>query len=134
MKHWLIIKLGLKGSWSWAKRQMYKGEIVRCKHWSGALKLKIESAENPLLQSCFFRDNKGPANGIKLWESSTHHLCYENFTDYEIVKWDKSEARMEQPIKIVIKNPLLNINTSHKSRIDFIEDAVNEYIERHKLK
>ena len=87
MKNWFIKNLGLKGSWKWAKKQMMNGKMVRCKHWSGALKLRIDSPENTLLQSCFWRENKEPENGTKLWETSNHFLSYEDFTDYEVFEW-----------------------------------------------
>lgn len=85
MKSKIIRVLGLRGSWSWAKKQMLKGKVVRCKHWSGVLKLKIDSAENTLLLACFHRKNESPSNGQPLWETSNHHLSYENFTDYEVI-------------------------------------------------
>lgn len=87
MKKFLIRKLGLKCSWSWAKKQMLKGKIVRCKHWRGSLRLKIDSKENTLLQRCFWKENRLPENGTKLWETSNHFLSYEDFTDYEVVEF-----------------------------------------------
>ena len=90
MKKWLIRNLGLKGSWSWAKKQMLNGKMVRCKHWTGALKLKIDNPENQLLQCCFWRDKRkavGPPH--KLWETSNHFLNYEDNTDYEVFEWPK---------------------------------------------
>ena len=83
MKKWLIINLGLNGSWKWAKKQMSKGKIVRCKHWAGVLRLKIDSPQNTLLQSSFCRNDL--INGQKEWETSNHFLSYEDFTDYEVV-------------------------------------------------
>ena len=80
MKNWIIRKFGLKGSWTWAKKQMMQGKIVRCKHWTGVIKLRIDSKENTLLQCCFWRD----WDGFQLWDTSNHHLSWENFTDYEI--------------------------------------------------
>lgn len=86
MKKWVIRTLGLKGSWKWAKKQMLRGEIVRCKHWSGALRLKIDSPENTLLQASYWgtelnsQDREGGVH--KEWETSNHHLSYEDFTDY----------------------------------------------------
>ena len=85
MKKWLIRKLGLKGSWCWAKKQMRNEKIVRCKHWSGALKLKIDSNENTLLQASFVRDINKLVNNQKELETSNHFLNYEDFTDYEVV-------------------------------------------------
>jgi len=87
-KNWFIKTLGLKGSWSWAKKQMMKGEIVRCKHWSGALRLKIDSPENTLLQSSFWgsslKSQDLPGSPHKEWETSNHFISYEDFTDYTI--------------------------------------------------
>ena len=87
MKNWIIKKLGLKGSWSWAKKQMMKGKIVRCKHWDGALKLKIDSPKNSLLLSNFTRNQK-PLPKQRLWETSNWHISYEEFTDWQVFQWD----------------------------------------------
>ncbi len=87
MKNWIIRTFGLKGSWKWAKKQMLNGKIVRCEHWSGTLKLRVDSKENTLLQCCFWRKNEEPKNGTKLWETSNHHLSYENYTDYVVFEW-----------------------------------------------
>ncbi|MFA5014308.1 MAG: hypothetical protein WC549_02030 [Actinomycetota bacterium] len=92
IKNWVIRTFALRGSWSWAKKQMMKGKIVRCKHWTGALKYKIESPDNPLLLSNFTRSPKVLHEGDRLWKASNHHLSYEDFTDYEIFEWgQKSE-------------------------------------------
>mgnify|MGYP003412225069 FL=1 len=90
MKKWLIRNLGLKGSWSWAKKQMLNGKMVRCKHWTGALKLKIDNPENQLLQCCFWRDKRKVVEPFyNLWETSNHFLSYEDNTDYEVFEWPK---------------------------------------------
>lgn len=91
MKNWIIKNFGLKGSWSWAKKQMIKGEIVRCKHWAGALRLKVDNKQNQMLQSSYWgRDILNSPNYKKgsnrEFDTSNHHLSYEDFTDYEIVK------------------------------------------------
>lgn len=87
MKKYLIRTLGLKGSWKWAKKQMMKGKMVRCKHWAGSLKLRIDNSDNTLLQACFWRKKENIENGCKLWETSNHFLNYEDFTDYEVFEW-----------------------------------------------
>jgi hypothetical protein len=80
--NWFIRNLGLKGSWKWAKKQMMKGKIVRCKHWSGSLKLAIDDPKNTRIVNTFENDK----NNV-VWETSTHFLSYEDFTDYEIFEW-----------------------------------------------
>jgi hypothetical protein len=87
MKTVIIRMFGLKGSWKWAKKQMLQGKIVRCKHWSGSLKLKIESKDNPLLQANFTRTPKTIHESDKLWETSNWHISYEDYTDYEVFEW-----------------------------------------------
>jgi len=81
----IIRMFGLKGSWKWAKAQMMKGCIVRCRHWSGTLILKIDEPDNALLKMGFFKRNE--SNRALKWETSNHFLSYEDFTDYEI--WEK---------------------------------------------
>ena len=61
---------------------MLKGEMVRCKHWSGALKYKIN--EQTLLQAHF-----GVEEHHSKWETSNLFLSYEDFIDYEIFNWHK---------------------------------------------
>ena len=87
MKDLIIRTFGLKGSWKWAKKQMLNGKIVRCKHWSGALKLRIDSKENKLLQANFTRTPEPIHKGGRLWETSNWHISYEDYTDYEIFEW-----------------------------------------------
>lgn len=50
--------------------------MVRCRHWSGTLMLKVDSAKNGLLLRSY---------GHGKWETSSHHIGYEDFTDYYIV-------------------------------------------------
>lgn len=98
-RKWIIITFGLKGSWKWAKRQMINGHIVRCKHWTGALKYRVspefeygidsrKPKPSTLLQANFTRSNKPTENGQPLWNTSNHHLSYEDFIDYEVFHWD----------------------------------------------
>lgn len=98
MKKWIIKTFGLKGSWKWAKKQMMKGKMVRCKHWTGALKYRIspeieidfytnQPRPSTLLQANYTRTNKQLKNSKSIWETSNHHLSYEDFTDYEIFEW-----------------------------------------------
>lgn len=87
MRKIIIRAFGLKGSWKWAKKQMLKGKVVRCKHWSGALKLRIDDPENRLLQACYCRITSEYSRELALWETSNHHLGYEDFTDYEVVEF-----------------------------------------------
>jgi len=98
MKNWIIRTLGLKGSWKWAKKQMIKGRMVRCKHWSGALKYRVSPemecdayGQNPspstLLQANYERRERQTEKKQPLWETSNHHLAYEDYTDYEIFNW-----------------------------------------------
>lgn len=92
-KSWIIRKFRLKGSWSWAKKQMRAGKMVRCESWAGALKLRIDNNENTLLQSCFRRKPEAPENGAQLWSTSNHFLDYEDFTDYEVFEWENNQNK-----------------------------------------
>ena len=87
MKEYIIRLFGLKGSWKWAKKQMMNGEIVRCKHWAGALKLTIDTPFNGRLMSNFTRTPIN-INDQPLWDNAVHHISYEEFTDYVIFKWE----------------------------------------------
>lgn len=87
MKKKIIRFFGLKGSWSWAKNQMLKGHIVRCKHFTGSLKYKIDSPENRLLLCTFQRENKQLQNGAPIWEAANFHFSVEEHIDYEVVSF-----------------------------------------------
>lgn len=79
-KNHVIRTLGLEGSWTWAKEQLYKGKMVRCKHWSGTLKYRIDSSDNTLLQCTYSKEQPYK------WETSNHFLTNELFTDYVVVE------------------------------------------------
>lgn len=87
IKSTIIRTFGLKGSWKWAKKQMLKGKIVRCKHWHGALKLKIDSKENTMLLFNFTNTPIIQHDGESLWNPAIHHLAYEDYTDYTVFEW-----------------------------------------------
>jgi hypothetical protein len=86
MKSKIMNLLGLKGSWAWAKKQMLDGKMVRCEHWSGALKYRIDNPENKLLQMAFCRLEQDVN-----WKTATHHLRYEDLTDYVVFEWPKKK-------------------------------------------
>ena len=79
IKNTLIRFFGLKGSWSWAKRQMKKGKIIRAKHWTGSMKIKIDHPSNPILLATW--DRSHPYK----WERCPHSLNDENAIDYETI-------------------------------------------------
>ena len=102
MKDWIIRTFGLKGSWKWAKKQMMNGKIVRCKHWSGTLKLKIDSKENTLLKSTFNKTQELHSHQQFIWETSNHFLNYENFTDYVVFTgWATAVSTAKRAAKII---------------------------------
>ena len=46
---WVIRTFGLRGSWSWAKKQMLNGAIIKRKATIGTYKIAIDNAKNRLL-------------------------------------------------------------------------------------
>lgn len=78
-KNRIIRLLKLKGSWKWAVNQMLIGKIIKCNHWSGSLKLKIDNAKNTLLQSTHSKEYPYK------WETANYFLDYELFTDYVVI-------------------------------------------------
>lgn len=56
LKDKIISFLGLKGSWSWACKQMDKGEIVRPANATGTVKYKLDSENQRRIMWCFNRD------------------------------------------------------------------------------
>lgn len=46
---WVIRTFGLRGSWSWAKKQMLNGAIIKRKATIGTYKIAIDNDKNRLL-------------------------------------------------------------------------------------
>lgn len=46
---WVIKTFGLRGSWSWAKKQMLNGAIIKRKATTGTYKIAIDNDKNRLL-------------------------------------------------------------------------------------
>ena len=76
MKNWIIRTFRLKGSWTWAKKQMMQGYEVKCKSWRGYFKLRIDNPFNTLLMSNLFPYD--PEQPNKKWEVSYYHISNEN--------------------------------------------------------
>ena len=46
---WVIRTFGLRGSWSWAKKQMLNGAIIKRKATIGTYKITVDNDKNQLL-------------------------------------------------------------------------------------
>ena len=49
INNWVIRTFGLRGSWSWAKKQMLNGAIIKRKATTGTYKIAIDNDKNRLL-------------------------------------------------------------------------------------
>lgn len=49
INNWIIRTFGLRGSWSWAKKQMLNGAIIKRKATTGTYKIAIDDDKNRLL-------------------------------------------------------------------------------------
>lgn len=49
INNWVIRTFGLRGSWSWAKKQMLNGAIIKRKATTGTYKIAIDDDKNKLL-------------------------------------------------------------------------------------
>lgn len=88
IKNWVIRAFGLKGSWSWAKRQMLAGKMIRQKNISGQLKYRLDSKHKNRV--CWNFSAKKPDVNVpfyEVWESANHFLSDEDATDYEVFEW-----------------------------------------------
>lgn len=77
----IIRFFGLKGSWSWACKQMKKGYIVKPKNITGAVKYKIDDIENGLILYSFTHKPYTEKN----WESANIFMDDIERTDWMIV-------------------------------------------------
>lgn len=50
---WVIKTFGLRGSWSWAKKQMLNGAIIKRKATTGTYKIAIDDDKRGRLFFCF---------------------------------------------------------------------------------
>ena len=80
----IIRFFGFRGSWKWACKQMDKGKIVRCKSWTGTVRLKIDNKYNRRIIWAF-PNRKDPYGLLEKWESANIFLSDFEATDWEVV-------------------------------------------------
>lgn len=56
INNWVIRTFGLRGSWSWAKKQMLNGAIIKRKATTGTYKIAIDDDKNRLLVATWWED------------------------------------------------------------------------------
>ena len=74
---WVIRTFGLRGSWSWAKKQMLNGAIIKRKATIGTYKIAIDNDKNRLLVATWDHLDQSP-----VWKRSPHSLLDEDAVDY----------------------------------------------------
>lgn len=57
---WVIKTFGLRGSWSWAKKQMLNGAIIKRKATTGTYKIAIDNDKNRLLVATWGHLDQNP--------------------------------------------------------------------------
>ena len=82
MKKWLIRVLGLRGSWSWACRQMDQGAIVRPAGATGSVKYKLDDLTNRRILWSFDRE---PPKERRDWDGCNIFLSDFERTDWVVV-------------------------------------------------
>lgn len=70
---WVIKTFGLRGSWSWAKKQMLNGAIIKRKATTGTYKIAIDDDKNRLLVATWDHLDQSP-----VWERCPHSLLDED--------------------------------------------------------
>lgn len=63
INNWVIRTFGLRGSWSWAKKQMLNGAIIKRKATTGTYKIAIDDDKNRLLVATWDHLDQSP-----VWE------------------------------------------------------------------
>ena len=74
---WVIKTFGLRGSWSWAKKQMLNGAIIKRKATTGTYKIAIDDDKNRLLVATWDHLDQSPVR-----ERCPHSLLDEDAVDY----------------------------------------------------
>nr|UVY35403.1 MAG: hypothetical protein [Bacteriophage sp.] len=66
---WVIKTFGLRGSWSWAKKQMLNGAIIKRKATTGTYKIAIDDDKNRLLVATWDHLDQNPVwdTRIRSW-------------------------------------------------------------------
>jgi hypothetical protein len=77
IKNWCIRAFGLQGSWSWAKKEMKNGAIIKSRSWTGSLKYRIDSPKNGLLLMTFDALDLHPK-----WEIANWFMTSDENADY----------------------------------------------------
>ena len=77
INNWIIRTFGLRGSWSWAKKQMLNGAIIKRKATTGTYKIAIDDDKNRLLVATWDHLDQNP-----VWERCPHNLSDEDAVDY----------------------------------------------------
>lgn len=73
INNWVIRTFGLRGSWSWAKKQMLNGAIIKRKATTGTYKIAIDDDKNRLLVATWDHLDQSP-----VWERCPHSLLDED--------------------------------------------------------
>ena len=77
IKNWIVRKLGLKGSWSWACKQMKNGKIVKPSNITGSVKYKLDNECQQRICYTFARNIEGAK-----WDNANIFL-----SDFERTDW-----------------------------------------------
>lgn len=77
INNWVIRTFGLRGSWSWAKKQMLNGAIIKRKATTGTYKIAIDDDKNRLLVATWDHLDQSP-----VWERCPHSLLDKDAVDY----------------------------------------------------
>lgn len=80
INNWVIRTFGLRGSWSWAKKQMLNGAIIKRKATTGTYKIAIDNDKNRLLVATWDHLDQSP-----VWERCPHSLLDEDAVDYFVI-------------------------------------------------
>jgi protein involved in temperature-dependent protein secretion len=82
IKKFLIKFFGLRGSWSWAVRQMKKGHIVYPKYVTGCVKYRFSIDGQDRIQWSFQRDETRVLLTESVWENA--NIFY---SDFDYTEW-----------------------------------------------
>jgi hypothetical protein len=90
MKNWLVRIFGLRGSWSWACKQMEAGKIIRPRSATGSLKYKLDN-ENQ--RRILWTHKDKPELHDSGWECAYIFLSDFEATDWMVVDRWGGEAK-----------------------------------------
>lgn len=118
INNWVIRTFGLRGSWSWAKKQMLNGAIIKRKATTGTYKIAIDDDKNRLLVATWDHLDQSP-----VWERCPHSLLDEDAVDYFVTAHESMKKITDKDVEALkagkkVTKGFIHIQLNDKGRLN----------------